>query len=434
MKESKLKRKNELEEKCEYLALKERRHKYINYILSIFIIILLVVFIIYINNSKVKANDEIAYVNESNSLKSNSDDFIRFIYDGFNHNNPPSKEKYSINSVSCNNALGKWDNNKWQLNISNIVGKVNCSLTFKKKENNIIITTKKKTTKNETKKDDDIEKESNNKEIIMNTINEVKAVKEAKNIKVVNKEQVLEEEPFKEEIIFDLDKCNDNEDCDYKVSMDSNKEIKLSPTPKLINQDEGKVEYELLSGNDAVELYNNIVCSKNVAYKDAYIKASVKDRNEINTIIKVSVKARLINTRVYDINRHNKTINKIDLNTNIKTFINNIMNKKDYIYVYNKGVRLTNDIDIITTGMKVRLIMNNNIYDELDIVVLGDLDKDGKCTTTDYNLLMMYLNNQIELDSISKIAADINRDNKFDSYDYELIYRYITNYINSFLS
>ena len=439
MNKSKAEKKNELEEKCEYLILKERRERLINYCLIIFILFLLISSIIYINNVRYKKKEEIAFTNTTNNEKNDNNGFIRFIYDGFNHNYPPNKKEYVINSVSCNNANGEWDNKKWQLNISGIVDKVSCSLTFKKKNDIIAITNTKVNKQKQISIKKNVKQESSiikqpitikkDTSIISNNTNNEELDKDNNIIDNDNNKEL----EIKDEILLDLDKCDNIDECNYKVIMDSNKEIRLNPIIKSNDEISNEIDYELLSGNNAIELYNGgLICSKNVVDEVAYVKATVKDKPELNSIIKVIVEAKLINTRVYNINRHNDTINKIELKTNINSFINNIMNKSEFIHVFNNNNEIINHNEYIKTGMIVKLIINNKIYDELEIIVLGDVNKDGVCNNLDYDLVYQYISGQIELNGSSFLAADINKDNKVDSLDYELIYRYISNYINSF--
>ena len=407
-------KKNELEERYEYLLFKEKKERYIKYILAVLLIISLIFIIIYMNSKKSVNKEELAYVNESdNNIREES--FIRFIYDGFNHNNPPSKKEYEVSSVSCNNAKGTWDNNKWELKLSGIVDKVSCSLTFKKKEN--IIAYKKVNISKLNEKEKVIKQEY--------SLNEIK------EDDIVNDEEKVEEqeEEFKEEILFDYDKCAE-EDCDYKVSMDTNKSITLNPKVKTINLFEGEIKYELVSGNEAVNLYNEMVCSKNITNKEAIIKVSA---NNLSVIVKVLVEAKLINTRIYPINRHNGTINYIDVKTNLQTYKNNFMNKIDYIHVFDKNNNeLSNKNTFVGTGMKTKIIMNNKETDELEMIVLGDIDGDGLCNSADQDLLSEYLIGNIQLSGSKLLAADVDRNNKVNDIDYELIDKYIENIITSF--
>ena len=412
------------ENKLEYLMNKERKERYINYILAILIILFLVIALIYINISKPKKLEELAYNNVSNIDTSdnnyNNTNFIRFIYDGFNHNNPPSMNNYIIKSVSCNNAKGSWDSKKWQLNLAGIVDKISCSLYFEKKVN----------IKKDVNKTKIIKKVNNKKNLTSEKNNAISnnEIIDEKNIEYLNNKVEDDIDNDTQKKLFNLDECSNNDECDYIIIMEPNKSFNISQ--KLL--EEYDVRYILLKNDNAINLYSNgIISSKNVANNEAYIKASF---NNQDIIIKVVVEAKLLNTRIYDINRHNETINKIELKTNINTFINNMMNKSDYIHIFDKN---NNEIiesnKYIGNGMKAKLIINGILYDELNLLVLGDVDGDGMCTTNDQELISKHIYNQIQLTGLSFLAADVNKDNVVNSYDYELLFRYLNSYINTFI-
>ena len=72
---------------------------------------------------------------------------VRYMYDDgsgtvTDHDTPPAKNSgYVISNVSCSNGDGTWDSNNWTLNIDNITGRVECTLTFElQKLNNYLRT------------------------------------------------------------------------------------------------------------------------------------------------------------------------------------------------------------------------------------------------------------------------------------------------------
>ena len=349
MKKSNVLKENKLEDKLNYLIIKERRERYINYILVILIIIFLIFSIIYINSNKNIYNEEIAYTDTSTSDNKKEDGFIRFVYDGFNHNNPPSKKDYEIKSVSCNNAKGNWNNKSWQLNISNIVDKISCSLTFKKKIK-VIATNKTKQQLKKNKSNKPLIK-SNNKELLIKNVSD-------------NNDKLLTQLP--------IDNKTDN------------------------------------------------LNTKNSNNTD---KSDYKEEQK-----------ELIKSNKYIINHDNKTINNIELKTNINDFISNIVNIKDYLHIYDLNNNEINDYTTyIGTGMKIKLENDNKIYDELEVVVLGDIDGNGKCMSSDYRLVNKHILGQIELIGSKYFAADVNKDNIINNNDYELINKYIMKQIDSFI-
>ena len=502
--------KNIKEEKLEYYIAKERRERYINYFLIIFCIILLILSIVFLNKKRYSNNDKIAYTNTSKS----SNNSIKFIYDNNEYDYPPSKEQYVINLVSCDNAKGKWDNKLWQLNLSNIVDKVNCTLSFKKKEDNIIayVNTKKLLKKDTSFKkinnnivdlnknsdnkisninsnitddiklsqnynimdifindksisfnkdvfkyylnvDDDVEnieinvltednktKKSGKKEYKLNYgINEI-------IIQTIAEDNIHKSEEYKiiinrihnlNKITFNnYDNCSKDEDCDYQISIKPNEHIKLNPLFEPYDATYKDVYYELLSGSDAITLDSDgNIKANDVLYKDAYINVVSKNNPNVKTKIKVMVEITKISSNKYEVKRDNLNyIPNIDLKTNIEQFLNNLDNDNKYLHVYSNQEEITNYENFVGTTMQIKLENNNKVYDTLDIVVLGDVDGNGKCISSDYRLINKYLLNQIELTGSKFIAGDVNKDGIIDNLDYDMINKYVLKEIDTFIS
>ena len=59
---------------------------------------------------------------------------LAYMYDGTFHDAPPTKDAgYEIDVINCDKAVGRWNNDKWNITLSEIEGKTTCVLTFKKK-------------------------------------------------------------------------------------------------------------------------------------------------------------------------------------------------------------------------------------------------------------------------------------------------------------
>ena len=68
----------------------------------------------------------------SNSDKS-ANKTLAYFYDGEGHSNPPSKDSYEVDVVNCNKAVGNWSNKDWTITLSDIEGKAECIISFKKR-------------------------------------------------------------------------------------------------------------------------------------------------------------------------------------------------------------------------------------------------------------------------------------------------------------
>lgn len=116
----------------------------------------------------------------------------------------------------------------------------------------------------------------------------------------------------------------------------------------------------------------------------------------------ISTNYKISNNKIYAIPR----------NTNVNEFLKNInTNLKIEIYDKNNYV-ITNEFELIKTNMKAKI--DDKTY---TLVVLGDINGDGRITITDLVRANLYNVHLIELGEAEKIAADINYDNKITLTD-----------------
>ena len=131
----------------------------------------------------------------------------------------------------------------------------------------------------------------------------------------------------------------------------------------------------------------------------------------------------------------NKMISNIELKTTIEEFINNIENDRKNIHIYNVNNEEINDYSkYIGTSMELKLEIDGQVQDYLEVVVLGDIDGDGKCMSSDYRLINKHKLGQNILTDCKFIAGDVNKDNVINEEDYELVNNYIMKKTNSFIN
>lgn len=73
------------------------------------------------------------------------------------------------------------------------------------------------------------------------------------------------------------------------------------------------------------------------------------------------------------------------------------------------------------TGFKVRYESSIGEYTTLTLIVLGDIDGNGRVTSGDYLNIRAHLKGTAALTEIKKLAADVNGDNAISTFDYLLV-------------
>lgn len=84
-------------------------------------------------------------------------------------------------------------------------------------------------------------------------------------------------------------------------------------------------------------------------------------------------------------------------------------------------VKANESSDYCGTGSIVNILSNGSIVNTYQVVVLGDIDGNGKVNPTDYILVKRYLLGLATFTPIQKYAADYNEDGEITDIDWELI-------------
>ena len=155
-------------------------------------------------------------------------------------------------------------------------------------------------------------------------------------------------------------------------------------------------------------------------------------------MIKVTVEITEITSPVYEVRRdmeqYDNHIRKIELLTTIQQFLDNLDNDQRFLHVYDKnGVEIKDYSKKVGTGMVVKLENNGHTYDQLDIIVTGDVTGDGKCDAVDLNNVKLYLLTKLSFNKIEKLASDTNFDEKTDAVDLNRVKLYNLTKLSSFL-
>ena len=213
--------------------------------------------------------------------------------------------------------------------------------------------------------------------------------------------------------------------CNYKISVQPGGVFQLEPEFEPEDADYKELTYQVSSGNGTwITVDNNgLITSQDVLDKYSYIKVTSKTYPSVSTMLKVTVEITLITSEVYDVKRdiegYDNYVTMVPLLTSIQTFLDNLDNDNRFLHVYDKnGTEITDYSKNVGTGMKVKLENNGHTYDTLDIIVLGDINGDGKCNATDLNEIKLSLLLQRQFNNQEFLASDVTLDGKSNATDF----------------
>ena len=121
-----------------------------------------------------------------------------------------------------------------------------------------------------------------------------------------------------------------------------------------------------------------------------------------------------ISSDTYEI--ENEYISKIQPETTVKEFKDNLKTNATEINIYNKENELLKDDDIIGTGMRLEL-KNGDKTKTFTLIVKGDVNGDGKADMLDIVAINKYRLNKTSLEEIYLKAGDVTEDSKVNLYD-----------------
>ena len=74
--------------------------------------------------------------------------------------------------------------------------------------------------------------------------------------------------------------------------------------------------------------------------------------------------------------------------------------------------------DVLSSYYVVKLELNGKTYDELTLIIKGDINGDGKISVVDMSDINSYLLGLSTFDTFKKAAADLNMDDKISVVDF----------------
>ena len=116
----------------------------------------------------------------------------------------------------------------------------------------------------------------------------------------------------------------------------------------------------------------------------------------------------------------------IGFKTSKAEFLTQFTNEISTLKLYtSNGTLIGSEEEIIGTEMVIKLEVNGQVYDELKIVLLGDMDGDGEMSPNDYAVISRALSSLIDLNEVQYVAADVDLDDSFSPNDVVLVQRFL---------
>jgi len=178
------------------------------------------------------------------------------------------------------------------------------------------------------------------------------------------------------------------------------------------------MEIQATYNNGTTNIIANYVIEDggNLAIDKTYVTISYTENDITQTTTqKIVVDEKLkITSDKYGVQE--KYINKIESNTEIQKFKEQILSNCQEMNIYNKDGSLQEELTIIETGMKIELKYKNQIS-ILTLVVQGDANGDGKTDLRDIFAINKHRLNQVNLQNEYLLAGDFNQDGETDLRD-----------------
>lgn len=135
------------------------------------------------------------------------------------------------------------------------------------------------------------------------------------------------------------------------------------------------------------------------------------------------IRLTLTETGGYTLDRENGYVRKVVAQTKVADFRAVFLNDAETIRIVDATGKQLADTALVGTGSKVQLMWGDTVLDELVIIVVGDVNGDGKTNGKDYSRLRKYLNGDDV--SINLVAADVTGDGKVNMKDCSRLQKYL---------
>lgn len=118
--------------------------------------------------------------------------------------------------------------------------------------------------------------------------------------------------------------------------------------------------------------------------------------------------------------------------TTVDDYLNSFTNDRSLLHLFDSsGTEINDSTQLVGTKMTVKLIYNSIVYDEVIVIVRGDMDGDGIVNESDVYAVQNYLAAVESFDGYQFQGADVNNDDIVNESDVYSIQQFLSNMIES---
>ncbi len=171
--------------------------------------------------------------------------------------------------------------------------------------------------------------------------------------------------------------------------------------------------------------FNKPATAPEVPTREGYTLSWDKEYNHImedtivNAVWTVKEEEYSISSKNYNIDLEGNTITKVSPETNVTEFLNKIETNGQKKVVNAQGQEVR-EATLVGTGYKLQVTFKGEVH-TYEIAVRGDIDGNGKITTTDLSMINQQILHKIELTGIRAKAADTDYNGRLTTTDLSMI-------------
>ena len=263
--------------------------------------------------------------------------------------------------------------------------------------------------------------EDSDAKVVMNDSYELNYGKNEITIKVIAEDGVTEKDYY-----IEIYRKKDIESISYiDEEVIINVGVNVTPEYVINPEDTDYKDVTFKSDDETIAIVDANGEIKGIGNGITYVYVISKHNSKVFDWIKVNVASTKITSNVYNIWRVGDSENdlaNVDFSyvigandkTSVDDFFINFDNNVEYLKVYSNGELVTNQTSFVGTGMIIKLVINDHVYDELVIIVRGDngtVEKPGNgiITSTDYATLSSLLAGLTLKTPMTSLLYDLNK-------------------------